>query len=198
MSGNNKSGGVLLYDSLDKPNPSTPTIKRDWREDIPRYVFLSFLILLILILFLLSFQWINSYDSNVMYVGWFIIILVLIALAIVCIGSLTVFIYGMSLEARRKSLINVFEYQTNIDNMQNVLTPYFRAMEERMKHTLFAGIQNLTYSPSSVHNVPVQEEKIQEDIPIIEAELPILDDMRNNGLIGRSGNSILLGWSDDE
>lgn len=200
MFGSNKPGGVILHDDLDKINPSpNRTIKRDWREDIPRYIFLSFLILIYFILFLLSFQWINSYDISVMYVGWFIIIIALLALAIISIGSLTVFLYGMSLEARRKTLINVLEHQTTINAMQNLTDQFFNVATERMKHSHFMGVQNLTYSPTNTRNeIPHEETVLNENVPIIEAELPILEDMQSSGLIGRSGNSILLGFSKDD
>lgn len=195
---NNKPGGTFLYDSLDKENPKPKTDKADWRERIPFYTFLSFLILVAIGLFIAALQMLNSYDERVIWIGQGIILIEFLSIVLLAFGRISIYLYTEYNKAHKERLINVFEYQTTYDKLDNILTPYFAAMQERMHNTIFAGVQNLTYSPSSTRSeLPQEQKQIDIDTPVIMEELPALETLQRDGLIGRSGNSILLGFEDE-
>lgn len=198
----NKPGNVLLYDSLDKPNANQQIAhKDDWRKDIPKYVFFAFLLLFGLVLFFVAlYGMINSYNDAVVYTGWFIIIAYIFAVVFLVFGRLSIYLYTEYNKANKERLVNVFEYQTTYDKLDNILAPYFDAMQTRMQQSIFAGVQNLTYSPTNTKHEQIQESQKQLDVdtPVVVEELPALEQLQREGMIGRSGSSILIGFESDE
>jgi hypothetical protein len=197
----NKPGNVLLYDSLDKPNANQQIAQKDdWRKDIPKYVFFAFLLLFGLVFFFVAlYGMINSYNDAVAYTGWFIIISYLFSVVFLVFGRLSIYLYTEYNKANKERLVNVFEYQTTYDRLDNILAPYFDAMQTRMQQSIFSGVQNLTYSPTNTRNEQVQEpqKQIDVDTPVVVEELPALEQLQRDNMIGRSGNSILLGFEND-
>lgn len=198
---NNKPGNVFLYDSLDKQNADQkkPEQKQDTRNQAVFYMFLVFIVMLIFILYLLSFQWLQSFDDRVVVAGSIVFYAVTLSIALLAISSVALFIYSTFIKIQRDKLVNVMEHQTTINSLNGILTPYFDVAMHRADRSIFQGVQNLTYSPTSTKHVAgtEQTEIINPDVPLLESELPVLEEMQSSGVIGRSGNSILLGWSNE-
>jgi hypothetical protein len=197
---NNKPGNVFLYDSLDIPNEQKKPVHSRERSINP-VVFIITLIFstgFFMFLHYWSFQLIESYNEQYQILGW--VLLITLYLSIVAVLITTVILWGMYgyNKVRRIALINIMEHQTTLDRLQSVENQYLNVMNERARQSLFSGVQNLTYSPSSTSQVvppsaPVEEPTISA---ALEEDLPVLSAMKEQGLIGRSGNSILLGFGE--
>lgn len=197
---NNKPGNVFLYDSLDIPNEQKKPVHNRERSINPVVFIISLIFSTGFFMFLhyWSFQLIESYNEQYQILGW--VLLITLYLSIVAVLITTVILWGMYgyNKVRRIALINIMEHQTTLDRLQSVETRYLDVMNERARQSLFSGVQNLTYSPSSTSQVippsaPVEEPTISA---ALEEDLPVLSAMKEQGLIGRSGNSILLGFGE--
>jgi len=200
MHQNNKPGGTFLYDSLDIPNPvkDKPTYRRD---KSPLYILIFTLIGsgFILGLHTWAFHLIESYNDTYQIIGWVLLILLYTCIACVLVVSVMAFAVWAMNRANRVGLVNLLEHQTTISKMGRVETQYFDVIGRRMDQSLFDGVQNLTYSPHSTQHmsapIPEDEPTIDEAITL-EEDLPVLKSLQEQGMIGRSGNSILLGFGE--
>lgn len=198
----NLPGNVFLYDSLDKENQNQ--VKRapmSSRNKNPLYILIGgiFSSGFLLLFHYWCFQMIESYDPTYQTIGWVMLILLYTCIAALMIMSVIVFsIWGMN-KASRVGLVNLMEHQTTINRMSRVENQYFDIMGRRMDQSLFTGVQNLTYSPHSTQQmsapIPIDEPTIDEAIALDE-DLPVLKSLQEQGMIGRSGNSILLGFGE--
>jgi hypothetical protein len=116
-------------------------------------------------------------------------------------GAYALFVW-FNHKARRANLINVMEHQTTMDVLTrlNAIESYFKVQETRAANSMFAGASNLTYSPTHTKNIESHEpvallEDTQEQQPEVEMTLEALE---NNKFIGRSGNSLLVGFGEKE
>lgn len=191
---------MFLYDSLDIPNEQKKPVHNRERSINPVVFIISLIFSTGFFMFLhyWSFQLIESYNEQYQILGW--VLLITLYLSIVAVLITTVILWGMYgyNKVRRIALINIMEHQTTLDRLQSVETRYLDVMNERARQSLFSGVQNLTYSPSSTSQVippsaPVEEPTISA---ALEEDLPVLSAMKEQGLIGRSGNSILLGFGE--
>lgn len=198
---NNKPGGTFLYDSLDIPNPviKTPIGQRNRN---PLYTFLSSILGsgFFLLYHYWCYQMIESYEPTYQTIGWVMLILLYTCIAALLIMAVIILAtWGMN-RAKREGLINLMEHQTTIDRMGRVEHQYFDIMGRRMDQSLFTGVQNLTYSPQNTQHMsapilPIEEPTIDDTIAL-EEDLPVLKSLQEQGMIGRSGNSILLGFGE--
>ena len=121
-----------------------------------------------------------------------------ISLISICIGSAWLLIYSLFTDIRKKQLVNIMDYQTTINRMHNLTNPFFDVAKIRAANSTFQGIQNLTYSPTNTRNTTALENTTPEETAemIITEDMPVLAELQDKGLIGRSGNSLLLGFED--
>lgn len=199
----NLPGNVFLYDSLDKENPKqhnrAPISNRNKN---PLYILLGgiFSSGFLLLFHYWCFQMIESYEPTYQTIGWIMLIVLYTCVAALMIMGVIMFsIWGMN-KASRVGLVNLMEHQTTIDRMSRVEAQYFDIMGRRMDQSLFTGVQNLTYSPHNTQQIvppimPIEDEETINDV--LEEDLPVLKSLQEQGLIGRSGNSILLGFGND-
>ena len=105
-------------------------------------------------------------------------------------------------KARMAGLVNIFEHQLTIDDIKNnYASDMLKIGMERANKSIFQGISTLTLDVSkSSTNTNNNAESLQEEIADIEDDImpQLFKDLQEKGLIGRSGNSILIGVANDE
>ena len=204
-----KPGGVLLYDSLDRPNAdkksdvqSRSYTKIDYKIALVGILF--FIVLFIILVVIHQFAW-GLYESyEYRNLGILLLAPMYLSFGAIIIGLVTIILKWLYILATKSGLVNVMEHQTNIRTLSNnpVATQYFDVMGRRADKSTFSSAQNITYSPhhstSNTNNAPVEDDTstelaIDTDIPV-----PTLHAMKDKGLIGRSGNSLLVGFGEDQ
>ena len=200
------TGGVFLYDSADKPNaPVVGAAPRQAQARIDFRVILAVIVgCVVLFCFLVVLHvvaWGMYVDEPYRPLGGFLLALIYGFATLVLMGGASLMLYLGYTKIQRNTLINVLEHQTTMQGLKNLaLTDsYMTVANTRAQQSMFAGVQNLTYSPSkhiegqaplmeNLHSVSLEQEQ-EQDYPSTIVE------MERAGLINRSGNSLLVGFS---
>jgi hypothetical protein len=203
-----KPGGVLLYDSLDRPNAD-----KKQQSDTKSYVRFDYklalvgILALIIVFFFLylihSYAWYLYQDYEYRNIGAILLVTIYFSFSAFLLGSVTIFLKYLYTKAERAGLINVMEHQTMLQRLKYTSYDgaYFDVMGRKADKSLFTNAQNITYSP---HNERHEAQPIQEisdentALALTDEPLPELQEMKRQGLIGRSGNSILIGWGEKD
>lgn len=204
-----KPGGVLLYDSLDRPNADKKAnadnktyMKIGW--EIALVGVLLFCIMALLLYFIHAWAWSLFQDYEYRNIGMLLLSFMYVSLSILFLGPTVVFIRWLWIKSGRASLINAMEHQTTIQQLMrgNTTTQFFDVMGRRADKSTFASAQNITYSPHhSVSNQNTLPEPTEQDIALdVDDEIPAttLQALQDKNYIGRSGNSLLIGFGEDE
>lgn len=197
---------VFLYDSIDKENAhnnSAPKInsKIDYRV-ILASIFGGIVFFIILIVFhMIAWNMLIDYEYHIL--GGILLAILYSFVTLVLLGMAILFLSYFWTKIQRNKLINIMEHQMTYDQLPHAafLSDYFNVAQTRAAHSTFAGVQNLTYSPSKHIESQEQVETIHdtEDIENVQEEYPsTLREMEKAGLINRSGNSILVGFMEED
>jgi hypothetical protein len=194
------------YDSLDKnnprPQPQGPP-KREWKVIAVFTLAVVFIVVIFIgALFVihaqLSYIEQTSYDwqkNAAILFKWLLYTAPVVTIVITLYHAHTTIQYV----TKRLGLINLMEVQTTIDQLTKlgIGYSYLDIWKERAKKSQFSGIQTLTWDNSgnaSESDPFVEEKDIEEYLP--PANNPILIELKNQGYIARSNNSILLGFGE--
>lgn len=198
----NRSGNVFLYDSEDIRNPDERSIiqKKDWRYIAVILGFVLIIALFLIGLLVFAHIIIGSANIGLVKLGWAILIIIYGSLGTLLVGAtMTGILYAYNW-ATKAGLINIMQHQAHVDKMRDVSERYMDVMQTRAMQSTFEGVKNLTYG-HTISRVPQLAAPIDdtEEEEIIEGEIvmPTLEELKREGLIGRSGNSILLGMTDE-
>lgn len=206
---------VFLYDSMDKENAQNPQHKQQSPKISQKIDFRSILagifggIVLVIFLSILHVVAWNMYlDYEYKKIGGVLLAVIYVFITIMLLGGAFLCMYGMWIKIQRHKLINIMEYQLTLDQLQSTshafIPQVLNVAQTRAAHSMFAGVQNLTYSPSKhieQHEQSEQSEHmnaLQEDSEELESYPSTMHEMDKAGLINRSGNSILIGFTEKE
>lgn len=201
-------GGIIYTDSLDRVNPSQQSqqinVVRDWRNTM----ILCAMSLFALIFFIGVHYWatLQTGSDTVAYqrIGWFILIIMYIGIAMLFIGAIITAIFYLYNKAQQAGLVNVMQHQSSVDQIMRNGTHdrFYDVMRARMDHSVFQGVQNLTYSPTHTRTITggnvaqqMHEQDLEDDTVM---HMPILAEMQSRGLIARSGDSLLIGFMEGD
>jgi hypothetical protein len=191
------AGNVLLYDSLDIPNreKEKPTQKTIWREILAIALVFLFVFCMLILLHNYAFTLLESYHQTHVVLGWILIVAMYGSVVFTLCGGTVLGLLHLHVLYQKNRLVNLLDYQTDIKNMTSgqYALQYFNTLDKRMVNSLFAGVQNLTYSPSRQGTEKVAEAVMEDIEEELQEQLPLLQDMQKQGLIARSNNSVLLG-----
>lgn len=208
----------ILYNSLDIEDPtrrSTQPIqepKKEWRNTliiaVTLVIFLcSFSGFFWLVFRELSFRATTFFGTEQRFSGYLVWITLLLPFII---AGLMLFIGATNLNRwltvliKRQELINVMEYQTTVNNLpllDSLLTQqYLNVNRTRAAESRFAGVSTLTVANNAAapDNIAATE-AIDEVLPAMlpAGDKPILRELQDQGLIWRSNESILIGFSNE-
>lgn len=204
-----KLQGPFIYDSLDKPNVSPQAPRRDNKIDWRVVLILTLAVTIILfggLAFIYSrLLYITEHSFNSTEV-WIANILIWIVNSLpIAITSAAAWYAVKWLRnlSNKAGLINVMDYQMNMNNIDSLsdrlAERLFGVMERRAERSLFAGAQTVTYNEAD--NI-VNEAQELPPIPATIEDLlppgnePVLLELRKEGLINRSNDSLLTGFAD--
>lgn len=202
------AGGVIYTDSLDRLNPSQQpqqiNIVKDWRNT----VIMSAMSLFALVFFIGVHYWatiqVESDSIAFQRLGWFILIIMYFGIALLFIAAVVVTIFFLYNKAQQAGLVNVMQHQSSVDQIMRKGTQdrFYDVMQARMDHSVFQGVQNLTYSPTTQRTITGGNVAEQMHLQDLEADeimhMPILAEMQSRGLIARSGESLLIGFMEGD
>ena len=198
----NKHGGVFLYDSLDKENPTDKKVIQpvlDYKIYLVLLLAIFLLVMLLLAIHSYALSLLDNYRIALQWFGWAIVGTMYLCIVVSFIGATVCMLLYLFTVIRTRGLINLMEYQAHISQLPAIAKDFMLVQRERASKSIFAGVQNLTYSPHSdiAHAPPViehpTEHKELEDLLLDTS----LQGLHTRGLIARSGNSILLGFTDE-
>lgn len=203
---------VFLYDSMDKENAQhkqqSPKIsqKIDFRSILAGIFGSIVLVIFLSILHVVAWNMYLDYEYKV--IGGILLVVIYVFITLFLLGTAFLYIYGMWVKIQRDKLINIMEYQLTLDQLQSTshafIPQVLNVTNTRAAHSMFAGVQNLTYSPSKHIEQSEQSEQseqmnaLQEDSEELESYPSTMQEMEKAGLINRSGNSILIGFTEKE
>lgn len=199
-------GNVFVYDSLDKPNSNKKSdidtktsIRVDWKivlALLPLWIFLFVCIIIIH-----TWAWNLYLDYEYRTIGILILAPLYLGFGALILGFVSIALKLLWNYVRRIELVNVMEHQTTVDKLRystDTATEYFSVMGRRADKSLFSSAQNITYSPHTSNSNQLPENKEQEIIPEpLQYPETSLEALEDKGLIGRSGNSLMVGFGEE-
>jgi hypothetical protein len=211
-----KIEGPLLYDSLDRPNP--PAMNQSRKPEKQNTAHIALIIPAVIIpVFLIGYVllWLHSisvgYGSSAALAS-FIIWTLNISVIVFLISVLLITLYGIITYIKRNELISlddgihVSAYNASGANytaaFNRLIELQYNVLLERAKQSEFQGVTTLTLDRSTVTETSTTSVETgysanEEDADLIDATKGKLAQMRDKGLIGRSNNSILIGFSSE-
>ena len=210
-----KLSGPLLYDSLDKPNATESTKQVHTRNDMSRVWIVLILVIAVLIIILGVYVlvWLNNiafYNNAASLALWAISYGFIFGI----VGLIVVAVFYLFILALKRATITLNEgvqasvfsvlfarYDRAFDRMTE---RYFDMWQTRMEHSQFSGVSTLTLdqsvqsetSSTSVETGGDNQDDTNES-PLVGKDESILEELIKRGIINRSNNSLLLGFSQE-
>lgn len=194
----------FIYDSLDRPNSNQKsgekiTYRSDWRV----VAVICFSLLIVAVLLIILHQWavylIMFEFGNWVIVGTILLTSIYGTVILALFSALGILaFYGIN-KARQAGLVNILDHQLTLDalNRLNYAEKMFEVALERANKSIYQGVSTLTLDKSIAYtgeNKTLEEVLEETDT---NQDLPLFETLQRDGLINRSGNSILIGFSED-
>lgn len=209
MGNRDKLEGPILYDSLDRPN--SPKVNPN--QSKPQNTQYGIALIITLALFVAAIVtygliWLNNiayYSTGATILLW----LISGGVAVSIVAMLIVLLLWLLLRALKDATISlddgvpvsVLGVWLQSLNTQHAANKYYDVMQTRAQHSDYQGVSTLTLDKSvdtSTTTVAPVNESTEPTIDPVAPNKNALEDLRDKGHIGRSNNSIMIGYGNDQ
>ena len=202
----------LLFDNLDNNNKesSKPPVVKQTYYWIPMVIGITFICLFLLVWAIIGrLDWVarNTLDETERGIAIALTYIIPLSLfSLVIIGAVSAIRY-VWLKSNRERLVNVWESQSTIDKLdrdiytQQLIERTLDAVLARAQQSKFAGVQTLTWDQSRQITNSVDPDEDTEEVLEDSTDnfvLPTLLELKKQNFINRSGNSIFIGFANEE
>jgi hypothetical protein len=201
--------GPLIYDSLDHVNADqNKTVAKPINYTHVWIVFILVIAAIFAALVIYVLFWLNMTEAAIAL--WIINGAIIFAI----VGSVCAGVFYLFVLALRHAMLSLNDgVQVSVFSVlfarydrafEGITTRYFNMWDERMKQSMYSGVSTLTLDQSSqveTSTTSVKTDNGDEDITApalpVSTDKSILEDLHDKGLIGRSNNSIAIGFTNE-